>query len=53
MTKKKNYAQQRVWQYGGARIAAGHTLDFLFKEQKDKIFYRNAERFFEKEFAVK
>ena len=53
MTKKKNYAQQGVWQYGEATIATIYTLDFLSKEQKDKIFHRNAEPFFEKEFAVK
>ena len=34
-------------------IAAIHALDFLSKEQKDKIFYRNAERFFEKRNAGK
>lgn len=53
MTKKKNYAQQRVWQFAGARIDAGHALDFLSKEQKDKILDRNAERFFEKNVAGK
>ena len=34
-------------------VAAIHVLDFLSKEQKDKIFYRNAERFFEKNVAGK
>ena len=34
-------------------VAVIHALDFLSKEQKDKIFYRNAERFFEKNVAGK
>ena len=34
-------------------VEAIHALDFLSKEQKDKIFYRNAERFFEKEVGGK
>ena len=34
-------------------VAAIQALEFLSEEQKDKIFYRNAERFFEKEVGGK
>ena len=30
-------------------VAAIEALDFLSKEQKNKIFYQNAERFFERQ----